>query len=499
MTRPATDLPFGDAFSPGQLETDGAEELVEVLDMVADYEGRATAFDEAVAERFFPDSNEPLERSKNVRLGLGPSGYQVVSEDFRFTDVGEMLYECREDPAELYERFARHILLDLDGLKVIQVIEDLQAETSRSTTVDNVKRELRAQYDMHIDDTSNHWSQMRAWLSKADIINTRSPVYEIDHQRLEEIIGLDFETRYKLSEFTAEQQAFLKALALIDPDATIPNTKVVAVAQDAYGVNIQQSDITRRVLDPLAEAGYLDYENPSEVTGKPMLVKPTDAFEADLVKPVLDVLSDRAEIPRDVLRQSFDDIESTLRTGSAYEQGRALEAFTIKIGRRLGLDFTGWRLRGNETGGSEVDVIMEQASLTHERWQIQCKRSARLTLEHIAREVGVARATNATTILMLTMEGLSDDARQFADRIMQDSNLSILFINIDNITAASDPEQIRERLEAESARAKSCKQLTASDPIVDTADEQSALTRHAEDLAAYQDDDSQVDITDFME
>lgn len=70
--------------------------------MVVEYEGCATAFDEAVAGRFFPDSNQPLKRSKNVRLG--PRGYRLVSEDFRFTDVGEMLYERRENTAELYER-----------------------------------------------------------------------------------------------------------------------------------------------------------------------------------------------------------------------------------------------------------------------------------------------------------------------------------------------------------------------------------------------------------
>jgi hypothetical protein len=115
--------------------------------MVDKCEGRAKAFDEAVAERFFPDSNEPLKRSKNVRLGLGPSGYQLVSEEFRFTDIGEILYERRKDIGELYKRFARHILIELYWLKVIQVIEDLQPETSRSTTADNVKGELRTQYD----------------------------------------------------------------------------------------------------------------------------------------------------------------------------------------------------------------------------------------------------------------------------------------------------------------------------------------------------------------
>lgn len=70
MTRTDTDLPFGDGFSPRQLETDGADELAETLEMVAEYEGRATAFNEAVAERSFPDINEPLERSKNIRLAL---------------------------------------------------------------------------------------------------------------------------------------------------------------------------------------------------------------------------------------------------------------------------------------------------------------------------------------------------------------------------------------------------------------------------------------------
>ncbi|MBS1263226.1 MAG: hypothetical protein MAG715_00398 [Methanonatronarchaeales archaeon] len=91
MPRRLTDLPFGDAFSPGSLRLEDKEgaQLPLVLELVRKHEGDPDEFDQEIADTFYQNSSEPLVTAKNVRLGLGPSGYQLVDEDFRFTEIGD--------------------------------------------------------------------------------------------------------------------------------------------------------------------------------------------------------------------------------------------------------------------------------------------------------------------------------------------------------------------------------------------------------------------------
>lgn len=54
MAREDTDLPFGDAFSPGQLDVDNDEgQLIVILELIDSFEGQPKAFDRAIRERFF--------------------------------------------------------------------------------------------------------------------------------------------------------------------------------------------------------------------------------------------------------------------------------------------------------------------------------------------------------------------------------------------------------------------------------------------------------------
>ena len=364
MARQDTHLPFGDAFSPAQLDTeDDLSTLSILLDLVAHYRGQSSEFDREIAERFFPDSNDSLTRAKNVRLGMGPAGYDLVDEQFEFTETGQELYEISDDPEVLHNRFARHILLELDGLRVFELIEDLRA-AGRPTTNDNVKQGLRDQYDMHIDKTSNHWSQMRAWLSEANLVNTGTHRYEIEWSKVEELIGMTPDELLNLDSLTDEQRAFLHTLALLDPDGYIQNTAVRKVAEEIHGIDISQSKVSDLTLNPLEELGYIEWKNPSEVTGKPNLVKTTDQFDAEILDPVLEDIADRVGMPRHVLRLSFEEVTEQLDSNSTYEKGVALETLAIKLGRLLGLDFAGWRVRGQKTGGAEVDVVMDSIANT---------------------------------------------------------------------------------------------------------------------------------------
>lgn len=498
MARENTDLPFGDAFSPAQLDVgDEEEELVVILDLLEEYEGCPDDFDEAIQDRFYPS----IDRAKNVRLGVGPAGYGLVNEDFEFTELGEELCELRDDPDKLYDRFAQHILRNLHGLKGIEIIEDLEAQ-GRSTTNADLKREFREQYDFHVDETSNHWSQMRAWMSKAGIVNTGTHYYDIDRTRIEELIGLGSEDILKLDGLSDQQQAFLRALALIDPDRRIKNNVVKQIAEEAYGVSISQSNISRLTLDPLEEAGFIEWEH---VDGKANWVKPTEKFGSEVMKPILDDLVGRTGVPRHVLRLSFDEILDDLDADSIHEKGVALETLAIKIGRLLGLTFVGWRVRGRKTGGSEVDVVFDQIGKLFNRVQIQCKNTqSQIETKHIAREVGISRMLQTNTILMIARGGVSGDAIQFANRVMRHENIAIMFLTADDVEKLDeDVTHLLHVLRGESRRISNLKRLGEAEYVEDEDDEDLAdreeqiLEDYWEEIEKYHEDAGDASLTDF--
>jgi hypothetical protein len=105
-------IPFGDAFGPNQLTVDDDEacSLAIILEVIEATEVNPDEFEKEVAETFFQDSKVPGDRAENVRFGLGPRGYQLVDENFTFTEIGQGLNELRSAPDELHDRFSEHIL-----------------------------------------------------------------------------------------------------------------------------------------------------------------------------------------------------------------------------------------------------------------------------------------------------------------------------------------------------------------------------------------------------
>lgn len=64
MAREDTDLPFGDAFSPAQLDTGDREELIVILNLLEEYEGRPDDFNKEIQERFYPS----MDRAEGLQL-----------------------------------------------------------------------------------------------------------------------------------------------------------------------------------------------------------------------------------------------------------------------------------------------------------------------------------------------------------------------------------------------------------------------------------------------
>ncbi len=473
MKRRETDLAFGDAFSPGSIQdADGNCMLPFVLEQMKAHEGDPDTFDQAMADQFYSESSNPLTTAKNVRLGM--KNYNLITEGCKFTETGEEIYALRDNQEELYERLAEHILLNLDGIKVMDIIRDLQLANERTTT-SNIYRELDRQYDIYVHEGSTHWNQMRGWLAEADLINTQTSYIEVDWKKVNDIVGVDSEARLELSGLPDAQQAFLKTLASLAPDEPIPNNEVRDMAEKAHGVYIDHKSTTSQILDPLADAGFIEYKSTVNVTGKPSVVELTDKFEAEILEPVLENVSEHSGVPRDVLRQSFDTIREQMDSEKKHVKGRALEALAIKIGFLLDLDFVDWQLRGIETGGAEVDVVMDSVEIDFSRWQIQCKNTnKKIRTKHVAKEVGLSRMLQSNIILMIGRSGIVPDARRFAKKVMQDQNLTILFLTGDDLDKMEEsPSHLADTLSTQTREIHRLKRLKNEVDLGSTPEQES--------------------------
>lgn len=118
-----------------------------------------------------------------------------------------------------------------------------------------------------------------------------------------------------------------------------------------------------------------------------------------------------------------------MKAKDKHTRGLALESLAFKLMRLLDMTYVATRLRGAATGGAEVDVIFESSRLVFSRWQVQCKNTARVALDDVAKEVGLTHFLKSTVIVIVTTGTVGSEARRYADKIMTDSNLCIVMVD----------------------------------------------------------------------
>lgn len=139
-------------------------------------------------------------------------------------------------------------------------------------------------------------------------------------------------------------------------------------------------------------------------------------------------------------------------------KGQALERLAVYMCWLLDLEFRGWRRRGQDTAGAEVDVLAEAARLVFSRWQIQCKNTHYVSLDDVAREVGVACILRSHIILMVTSGRVGQEARGYATDIMKQTHLNIAFFDHQDLQRmASDASAIIDVLRREAQHAMQIK------------------------------------------
>ena len=449
-----SDLPFGSEFSPSQIE------LPVVLELAEKHGGNWKAFEKAVLEKFF-QNHKTTDYNKgklanNTKLGM--IAYDIIDRDANLTDLGKKLFKLRNDETALYDALAKQILSNLHGMSLVQCIQDMVAAGEQVNLI--TLREALAARDIHYPSGGKHPSMMRLWLEKAGVFVGKH--WHIDESRIKKILGISLDEFGALSDFTQEQKAFIRALVNTGVKTPQPANEIAKLANATYGIKFPEKSLPKTVLNALVEAGYITAEKATSGRGaKPFLVAPTKKLIADVVEPFLKQLEKQPDPKlRALLKKSLDEILKELKSKDKYVAGLALEALGFKLMRLIDMTYVATRLRGTSTGGAEVDLIFESTRLIYSRWQIQCKNTARVSLDDVAKEVGLTHFLKSNAIVMVTTGKIGREARRYASKIMADSNLAIVMLDgLDIEKINQRPSAIIEIFEREARHAMKLKAL----------------------------------------
>lgn len=397
--------------------------------------GHYHALETAIMEKYFSGHGKSsgLENGKYNRYKLanncklGMIAYGIIDRQAYFTPFGQTLYELRADTQALYTALARHILLNLKGMILVQCIQDMTA-AGEDVNLTSLRAGL-AERGIYYPPGGKHPSIMRLWLAKAGVFVGKR--WHIDENRLREVLGASPETFADLARLSIEQRAFLRALANTGITEAQPANEIAKLATATYGVKFPEKSLPKTVLTSLEQAGYIITQKTTTGRGaKPFLVAPTTKLITDIIEPLLDQLKSQLD-PKliDLLRKPLSAIIDELNSEDRYIAGLALEAMAFKLMRFLDMDYVATRLRASSTGGAEVDLIFESARLVYSRWQVQCKNTKRVALDDVAKEVGLTHFLKSNVIVVVSTGDIGPEARRYANKIMAESNLCIVMID----------------------------------------------------------------------
>ena len=220
----------------------------------------------------------PMEAGAQYGL-LAPSTYEATDLARRLDQMGE---------SEMYQAFARHVLLNLGGLRVVEGAQEMHLD-GRKVTGDSLAQYLTDQgFRVSVHNTAIN--TMRMWLAKAGLFpesGRGTDAWRPNPGVKEALVGLDDETIAALAALTPEQIAFAKALARLDPDGWTPAAEVRDLAEAAEGVRIGRGSLPNEVLRPLEASGLIEYRTGGTSSGKTSELKTTETFQSEVLRPFL--------------------------------------------------------------------------------------------------------------------------------------------------------------------------------------------------------------------
>jgi site-specific DNA-methyltransferase (cytosine-N4-specific) len=449
-----SDIPFGSQFSPNQID------LSRLLLLCEKHQGNRKELESAIQKEFFSakggDAYNQAKLANNTALGM--IAYRIIDRKGNLTDLGKNLLSLKNNSSQLYKQFAQHILLKLRGLDLVQTAQDMQARGER---FDLVKfRHWLEERGIHVPRGAVHMSSMRLWLEKAGMIISTD--WQIDHSRLKSLIGVGTTDIDTLAMLSPEQKAYLKTISNIPTKGPYPANEIERLATQLYGVKYNEKMLPKQILYPLQDIEYIEITKPTGGRGaKPFLVKPTEKLKRELTTPLLEALEKQvASNLRPLLRKPLGDILKDLSHKNKHIKGLALEALAFYLMRLIDLTYIATRLRGQATGGAEVDLIFEGTRFIFSRWQIQCKNTRTVSLDDVAKEVGLTHQLKSNVIMVVSTGSIGEEARKFSHHVMNTTNLDIILMDRTDLEKIKQsPMYISAVLNREAKRAMQIKKL----------------------------------------
>lgn len=444
--RGTQDIPSGQDFSPGEVE------LPRLLELAHQHAGDRKALIEAIRQEFYADRPVPAKGGTvwaNVVTGM--TRYGIIDSRANLTALGQELHDLRADERSLYEVFAKHLLLNLHGVTLIECLLDMQraGETPTLSTI----REALSERGVHTSTAGKSVSLLRAWLAKGSLFRSQ---WVPDTRVYHDLVGKTDAELTALSALTAGQKATLRMLAELGPGHHDSSDLRVAT-EKAWGVRLNEKQFPKDVLYPLQSLGYVQLTKKGG-RARSQDVSPTPALDAHVTIPLLDQLSSLDPQLRALVRMSLAEIVSKL-DADRHIKGLALEALGFKLMRIIGLTYRDTRFRP-KPGRFEVDLVFDSDRLAYSRWQIQCKNTARVAVEDVAKEVGLTYHLLSNVIVVLTRGAVGEDARRYAIDVMRKTNLAIVLIDGRDVEEiVDDPMVVFRVLEREARFAMELKPL----------------------------------------
>lgn len=445
-------MPYGAEFSPNKIK------IKEVLKLDQANKGQPTdKFVEVIAKKYFNNNQTMGANCKNsmVAYEILENGGGISLSSFGW----ELALMKKED--EIYEAMSKHILTCLSGLTFIEAIR-ITTRGGNRPTLESVTVTLNLMGCEELSKTNKHIPTMKKWLEKGNVLNG----WDINEKKLEELTGMRNEEIEVLRGLNRQQVCFVRALCNMDSEDYQNATKVRDLAKASFNIDFPAKNFANAIISPLEVRGLIK-KRPSTSThgGNAAEIKLVDTVKTDVIAPVLKQIEIIAgnEVVK-YCQKSLTVLREEIDSDDTYVKGLALEAFAIKMMRIIDLDFVKTRIKGNETGGAEIDALFDTTRLNYSRWQVQCKNTKKVSLDQVAKEVGLSHVLKSNVIVILTTGRASETAKEYATTIMKEMNLCIIFIEGNDISEILDsPASIVDVLNRESMKAKKIKVLEKID------------------------------------
>jgi DNA modification methylase len=422
-------VPYTQQFTP---KVTPLHKLIPILRSNA---GDARKLKTAIAGAFFSGSPDPSKMAGNTLIALRNCG---ILEGDDLTDLGQQLLNSQSNVDEAHRILARHFLLHLDGISIVETIREMQSGGDK-IDLTTLPAKLRECGFTDVSENSSDLSGVLNWLREAKVLSNK---YAIDQTAYYSLVGTSPTLFGLLQELTTNQVAFLKSMAALNVTGWTPHMDIVEHAEALHPgeVKFNHKQVPKEICEPLQAAGFIEYQKKQKVDtktpagrgGKTGDVRPSTRFENEVGKPLIDALYRAAGFNqiRRIRGMSLDDIVADVKqTRDTDKQGKALEYLSVRLCQMLELQFMGWRETDPKiAGGGEVDAMFYSARLIYSRWQVQCK-IGEISMGTVAKEKGMQEITLANVILIVSTGPATDGAKTFRTQVIAKTNLHIIFID----------------------------------------------------------------------